>query len=397
MFRRTGVAGPLALYAEGFREELTAQGYAVGSAAQQMQLMAHLSRWLATRRLGPEDLTDERAARFCAARRQAGYTGYFSPRALRPLLGYLRSLGAAPVQEHRARTPVDLLVEGYRTYLLRERGLAPGTVVHYVRTAQLFLSSRRVRAAGVGGLDAAIVRDFVLSQCAGRSTTGAKALVCDLRALLRFLHGRGLAADLTAAVPGVAGWRLASLPRAVAPRELKRLLASCDRRRATGRRDYAILVLLARLGLRRGEVAALSLDDLDWRNGELVVHRKGGRDERLPLPADVGDAIAAYVRRGRPVTGRRELFICAHAPRTGLSPAGVSEVVVVASERAGLGRIGAHRLRHTAASAMLRHGAPLAEVAEVLGHRDSSTTAIYAKVDVASLRLVAAPWPGCGR
>jgi site-specific recombinase XerD len=373
------------------------QGYAVGSAERQLQLMAHLSRWLERRRLGAEDLTEPRAARFCSERQRAGYRSYFSRRALSPLLGYLRSLGAAPPPVQPARTPVDALVEDYRTYLAAERGLSPGTVSHYVRTARLFLSSPRVKAAGVCGLDAAVVRGFVLSQCPGRSVVGAKAVVCDLRALLRFLHVRGFVADLAAAVPGVAGWRLSSLPRAIAPRDLKRLLASCDRRRGVGRRDYAILVLLSRLGLRRGEVARLTLDDIDWRQGELVVHRKGGRDERLPLPADVGEAIAAYLRRGRPRTERRELFVCAHAPRTGLSPAGVSEVVVVASERAGLARVGAHQLRHTAASAMLRHGAPLSEVAEVLGHRDISTTAIYAKVDTASLRLVAAPWPGCGR
>jgi site-specific recombinase XerD len=164
-----------------------------------------------------------------------------------------------------------------------------------------------------------------------------------------------------------------------------------------GRRDYAILVLLARLGLRAAEVAALRLDDIDWRAGEIVVRGKGHTEERLPLPSDVGAAIAAYLQRGRPRRPEREVFLRMSAPLRGLTPEGVSEVVRAASERAGLGSFGSHRLRHTAGTEMLRAGASLSEVAQVLRHRSVATTAIYAKVDHRALRQLAMPWPGCER
>jgi site-specific recombinase XerD len=194
----------------------------------------------------------------------------------------------------------------------------------------------------------------------------------------------------------VARWSGAGLPRGLARGQVAALLASCDRRRATGRRDYAILVLLARLGLRAAEIAALRLDDIDWRAGEIVVRGKGRTEERLPLPCDVGEAIAAYLRRDRPRRPEREVFLRASAPLRGLAPEGVSEVVRAASERAGLGSFGAHRLRHTAGTEMLRAGASLPEVAQVLRHRSVATTAIYAKVDHLALRELAMPWPGAG-
>lgn len=191
----------------------------------------------------------------------------------------------------------------------------------------------------------------------------------------------------------MAGWRAGSLPRAVAAADVARLLASCDRRRRVGRRDYAVLMLLARLGLRAGEVAALQLHDLDWRAGEVVIHGKGGRVDRLPLPWDVGEAVAGYLRRGRPGTVHSRVFVRVHAPQGPLSAQGVQAVVRAACDRAGLARVGAHRLRHSVATEMLRAGAPLVEVGQVLRHRSAATTAIYAKVDRAALRPLALPWP----
>jgi integrase/recombinase XerD len=202
-----------------------------------------------------------------------------------------------------------------------------------------------------------------------------------------------IAAPLASAVPSAARWSGASLPRGLTRGQVTALLSSCDQRQATGKRDYAILVLLARLGLRAAEAAALRLDDIDWRAGEIVVRGKGRSEERLPLPSDVGAAIAAYLR-GRPCRPEREVFLRACAPLRGLSPDGVSEVVRAASERAGLGSFGSHRLRHTAATEMLRAGASLPEVAQVLRHRSVATTTIYAKVDHLSLRELAMPWPG---
>lgn len=232
---------------------------------------------------------------------------------------------------------------------------------------------------------------------AGRSgrVGSAKLIVCALRSLLRWLHLTGqVPSSLASAVPSVAGWRLSSLPKGLEPEQLRRLLAACDRRTRTGRRDYAVTLLLARLGLRAGEVARLGLDDIDWRHGEITILGKGNWGERLPLPADVGAAIAAYLRRGRPATAEgRSVFVRVHAPHRPLTSTGVSEVVHDAAQRAGLGKIHAHRLRHTAATAMLRAGSTLPEVGQVLRHRSMLSTAIYAKVDRDALAVLARPWP----
>ena len=200
--------------------------------------------------------------------------------------------------------------------------------------------------------------------------------------------------SLSAAVPSVAGWRLAGLPRGLEPGQARRLLSSCDRRSTLGRRDFAILTLLLRLGLRRGEAARLALGDVDWRAGEIVVHGKGGRLDRLPLPGDVGEAIVAYLQRGRPSTGHRELFLRALAPIGPLAGGGVSWIVRRACRRAGTEEVGAHRLRHTAACEMVAAGVPLPEIGEVLRHRSLASTALYARVDLDALRSVAVPWPG---
>jgi site-specific recombinase XerD len=230
-------------------------------------------------------------------------------------------------------------------------------------------------------LSAGDVSKFVTVQCRRLSVRSAERLVNGMRCFLRFALVEGLVMpSLVNAVPSVARRNGVSLPQGLTPTQVKALLESCDRRRAMGKRDHAILVLLARLGLRAAEVAALRLDDINWRSGEIVVHGKGRTEERLPLPADVGAAIAAYLRRGRPQRPEREVFLRVSAPLRGLAPEGVSEVVRAASERAGLGSFGAHRLRHTAATQMLRGGASLTEVAQVLRHHSVATTATYAKL-----------------
>lgn len=202
-----------------------------------------------------------------------------------------------------------------------------------------------------------------------------------------------LCAAVTMQVPSVAGWRLAGLPRALEPEQVPALLGSCERGRTVGRRAAAILLLLVRLGLRAGEVAALGLDDVDWRAGEIIVRGKGNHAERFPLPAEVGDAVAGCLRRGRPAIAEgRTVFVRVKAPHRGLSTGVVTEVVFAAGQRAGLGKIYAHRLRHTAATAMLRAGTPLAEVGQVLRHRRALSTAIYAKVDRDALGTLARPW-----
>jgi integrase/recombinase XerD len=222
--------------------------------------------------------------------------------------------------------------------------------------------------------------------------------VTALRSLLGFMHLEGLIAEpLVGAVPSSASWRLSGLPRALEPGQVGALLTCCDRGTVVGRRDLAVLTMLVRLGLRAGEVAALNLEDIDWRAGELVVVGKGRRSERLPLPVDVGEAISGYLRDGRPSSALdRALFVRVKAPHQRLTTGGITQVVVSAARRAGLGQIHAHRLRHTAATSMLRAGAPLREIGQVLRHREQLSTAIYAKVDRAALRSLAQPWPGAG-
>jgi site-specific recombinase XerD len=283
----------------------------------------------------------------------------------------------------------------YRAYLLGERGVVAGTVRYYQADARLFLV--QWTDGDVTGMTTGDVTRFVVAQCLVRSRGSAKILVTVLRSLLRFLFVTGrIGVDLTAAVPSVAGWRDASLPRALEPGQVQVLLAGCDRRRAVGRRDYAILVVLVRLGLRAAEVAAMELTDIDWRVGEILIRGKGNRDERLPLPVDVGESLVAYLRRGRPDTGSAKVFLRARAPHGGLSVGGVKQVVRDACGRAGLAPVGAHRLRHTVATNVLRAGASMPEVAQLLRHRHLASSVIYAKVDRAALRTVARPWPAAG-
>jgi site-specific recombinase XerD len=314
-----------------------------------------------------------------------------------PLLAYLRSLGivqapscAAPV------TPVEALLDRYCCYLTEERGLAESTVAAYSHVARLFLFNRSPEGElDLERLDAAAVTHFVLAECRTRRVGSAKYIVCGLRALLRFLYAEGhVESQLAAAVPSVAGWRLAGLPKALSNREVSALLASCDQRTVFGRRDFAALTLLVRLGLRAGEAAALALVDIDWRVGEVLIRGKGRREGCLPLPMDVGEALVGWLRRGRPRCESPKVFTRVRAPHRGLTSGGVSAIVRAAAARAGLAEVGAHRLRHTAATEMLRAGAGLAEVGQVLRHASALTTSIYAKVDRQALRTLAQRWPG---
>ena len=245
-------------------------------------------------------------------------------------------------------------------------------------------------------LSARDVSVFLAAECPKRSVSGARDLVKGLRGLLRYLHVSGvIAMPLQFSVPPVAYRRDRSLPRGLPRAAVARLFASCDRRRTVGRRDYAVLVLLARLGLRAGEVAAIELDDIDWRRGEFQVRGKGARLDRLPLPVDVGEAIVSYLRyRPTQLCGSRAVFLLVRAPFGSMTGQTVTCIVHRACVRAGLPIVHAHRLRHTAATEMLRAGGSLPEVAQVLRHRQLATTNIYAKVDQLSLRVLARPWRG---
>jgi len=291
----------------------------------------------------------------------------------------------------------DLLVE-FAGWLDRQRGLAPITIHNYCWNAEQFLAALpQTDPVSVGLLDTGTVTGFIVEYCRDRNTNSAKSMARSVRSFLRFAHATGrTSAELWGAVPSSAGWHLASLPRAVPATDLECLLTSAARLRftVTGRRDYAILLLLARLGLRRGEVATLRLDDIDWRAGEVTVVGKGDRVERLPLPAETGEAVVGWLTDGRPECETRSVFTTLRPAGRPLSSGAVGHVVATACERAGLARIGAHRLRHTLATAMLRAGASLPEVGQVLRHRSARSTAIYAKVDEIALRPLARPWPG---
>lgn len=397
------VSGPLEAFAVGFARELSRQGYTVNSAAFQLRLMAHVSRWLAGEGLDVRGLGASDVERFLAARRAAGYTQYLSRKALHPLLTYLRALGVVPPPRAAPPTgPVEITLERYGHYLTVERGVHARSARGYIDAVRPFLLGRVGSADGaldLAGLRAADVSGFVAATCPGQRTGAAQLTVTALRSLLGWLHLEGrISPALGAAVPAVKGRRLAGLPKGLEPAEVQRLLAACDRRTRSGRRDVAILTTLVRLGLRAGELAALTLDDIDWRRGEIVlVHGKGGRADRLPLPADVGAAVAAYLRWGRPASAvGRTVFVRVRAPHRALSTGGVTAAVAAAACRAGLGVIHAHRLRHTAATQLLRAGASLPEIGQLLGHRRAATTAIYAKVDRDALRTIARAWPGGG-
>jgi site-specific recombinase XerD len=389
-------SGPFGAYVLRYWRELLRLGYAQLSAANLLRVAAHFSRWLEARSCGIGDITDERIAAFMRHRRRLGYTQFLSERAVQPLLRLLRAAGLVPTPAPiMAASAVDRLIEDYVVYLARERGLAPSTMRGYGDFARRFIAERPAGARlKWKQLKPAEIAAFVLREARRWSVGQVKNEVSALRSLLRYLHVTGrLPRDLADCVPAVAGWRLSGLPKALEPDQVQRVLETCDLGSPIGRRDAAMIRLLVRLGLRAGDVAALTLDDLDWRAGEITLRGKGGRESHLPLPRDVGHALVAYVRSGRPRTSSRRVFIGSRAPYMPLSAHGVVGAVGCALRRAGIAG-GAHLLRHTAATQMLHGGASLPEIGHVLRHRHLDTTAIYAKVDFAALRTLAQPWPG---
>lgn len=388
------LTGPLAAHASGFRAELRRQGYRWWSERRQLQLLAAVDGWLVREGVGLDVLASERMEAFFAERRAVGYRNLRTVRSLDPLIGYLRRVGAVAQVADAARA--SGLLGRFERYLTAERGLAAGTVRFYVRIAGLVVAGRGT--AGVDGLTAREAATLTAEVCAGRGLSSKRQAMSALRSFLRFLHLDGH----TDVALGAAVWSVKGsaplLPRAIDPSLVGRMLATCDRRTGRGRRDYAILMVLARLGLRAGEVTNLTLDDIDWCAGELCVSGKGGRRDRLPLPADVGAAIAGYLRRGRPRSDDRRVFLRCVAPVRGLAGAGaVSAIVARACRMADIEVVSAHRLRHTLATEMLRAGGSLAEIGQVLRHRHTATTARYAAVDHTRLAELARPWPGVSR
>jgi integrase/recombinase XerD len=394
---RVVIVGPLAVFAGGFAAELERLGYSPFTAVDQVRLMAHLSRWMEDNGVDVAELTVARAHAFLADRRERGHAHRCSPRALDPLLGFLRGLGVTPrVTPAPTQTVTDRLLAEFENHLLAHRGLSDRTVTGYRRVATVFLADRFPDGElRLERLTAADVSAFMNGQAGWRAPGALSTTVTGLRALLRFLYLRGYTPlVLAAAVPAVAQPR-PRVSTTLSPDEVDRLLASCDRSTAIGLRDHAIVTVLARLGLRAGEVTGLCLEDIDWRAGEIVVRGKGSHG-RLPLPFDVGWALADYLRQRRRDGDWRNVFLQVPAPHGPLGRCGVSSVVQHACRRAGVNEVRAHRLRHSAAMQMHRAGAGLIEVGQVLRHRHVFTTTIYARADTDALTELARPWPGEG-
>jgi site-specific recombinase XerD len=394
-------AGALEDHIPPFAAALAGRGYAKGTAREQIRLVAEFGRWLGRKGVLVADLDEIHVGEFLAHRRRLGRAARSHRTTLRILLCVLRDSGIArPIDAVDAETsvsPIGRIERAFTRHLDEERGLLVSTCNAYVSVIRQLLSRRfHSGPVNLGHLRADDVTRFVVHQ-ARKSPRCMKVIVSALRVFLRWLHQRGdTNTNLAGCVPAVADWRLATVPKSLPSEQVKSLLQHCDRTTVLGRRDYAILLLLARLGLRAGEVVAMELDDLDWESGLLVVRGKGRRQDRLPLSRDVGAAIAAYLRYGRPQCPTRRVFVRARAPRRGfVGPVAISDIVKRRLKRAGLEppRKGAHTMRHALACTMLRRGASLAEIGQVLRHRSPDTTAIYAKVDIAALRALAPAWP----
>jgi len=360
-----------------------------------MRLMAHLSRWLDERGLGPVDLSTEAVGEFFGVFRPR-HSWCRSSKSLAPVLAYLRAVGAVPAVDVVVAGAEDGLLNEFRSYLSDQRGLSATTVEAYASYADDCI--RRWWPHGrvaVAELDAGDVISLVRSAADDRRPPSLRCMVTALRSLLRFFHATGMTSrSLVEAVPAMAAWPQTALPSSITAEAASRLVASCDSSTMTGRRDAAILGLLVRLGLRAGEVARLGLGDIDWRAGVLLIAGKGGRVDQLPLPAEVGEAIAAYLVDGRNTTSpSRMVFLKVVAPYGPISPSVVGTVVHFACDRAGIARCGPHRLRHMVATETLRAGAPLSEVAQLLRHATVTTSAIYAIPHPASVVALAKPWP----
>jgi integrase/recombinase XerD len=396
--------GPLAVHLGLFVQSQSAQGYARESIRCQVRLAAGFSHWLQQQGIALRYVSSDHLSRYMHDRARWARPWRGDAAALRHILDFLRLEGAIAAEKipTRRHTPAERCADAYALYLRDARALTRATIVNYVPFVRGFLADRfgagPVRLTQLKAHD--VVR-YVQQQARQLHLKRAKLLTSALRSFLRYARYRGeVALDLAAAVPIVANWSMSSIPRAIGADQIRRLLASIDRHTAIGRRDYAIVLLLARLGLRAGEVAFLELEDIDWDLGQVSVRGKGNQRTALPLPPDVGAAIAVYLRRGRPRSTSRRVFLRSKAPIRGfLNPIAIASIIRHALHRAGIQAPtkGAHQFRHALATQMLRQGASLTEIGEILRHHTLQTTTIYAKVDLKALRTLALPWPGGAR
>jgi len=393
--------GPLGPYIDTFAQHLLQQGYAVWTIIDKLRVVTKLSQWLEFHQLGLGALDEQQVTAFIHQLHQREHRTYHGDHTtLRMFLEHMRSCGILPVSVPKVEANALVLLEqDFIQYLREQRGLSAATLHNYLPFARCFLSERFGQGAvELKRLSTSDVSEFVLRHAPKLGPACAKLMVTALRSFFRFLHQSGqLDMDLANAVPTVAHWCLSTLPKYLEPEQVDQLLQSCDQNTTLGQRNHTVLLLLARLGLRAGEVVKLSLDDIDWHAGLLTVRGKGSQVDQLPLQMDVGEALATYLSQGRPICTTRRVFVRSRAPYVGFaSSVAIDSIVRRALKRAGLTPLhqGAHLLRHSLATRMLRQGASLTEIGQVLRHRLRQTTEIYAKIDQATLGALAQPWPG---
>jgi site-specific recombinase XerD len=388
---------------ERYATRLIEEGLAREGTWRCLNVVSGLLDWIAKRRCKLADIDEHMVERYLRhrARRQLIQAG--DRAALKRWLSVLREEGAIAPAAAPPLTPHDRIFKAFEDYLRTERGLTPRSIVRHLPIIRRFL--HEVCPAGdddLGKISQESVIGYIERHARDWSPKTGKAMCWSLRAFLRYLHHRGLnPRALAGCVPSIRRWKLATLPTHLPAAQVQKALDSCDRATAIGQRDYAILMLLAKLGLRAGEVATLTLDDIDWRAGEMLIRAKGRQRTRMPMPPDVGAAVVAYLRDGRPTSSCRRLFLRMAAPHVGFaSGCAITMIAKGALDRAsvrGCAHRGAHIFRHSLATELLRSGATLTEIGQLLRHEDHDTTRIYAKVHVEALRTLSLPWPGGSR
>ncbi len=389
--------GPLGCHLDELAEHFANRGYSRFHGRHQLQLVSDFGRWLERRKLPLEEMDPAGWKVFMQERRRHRGPCRGGTRVFKILRALYRRKRLMVIESPSERTAVKRLMRRYEQHLQEDRRIAAVTSQRYASLVEPWLKERfGAGPAPLSSLSAAEVVDYIRRRSDTMSRKTAKLLVCSLRSFLRYARFRGyIRRDLAIGIPPMAVWARTAIPRGIAQEHIRAVLACCDRRSPGGRRDYAVLLLLARLGLRAGEIASLTLDDIDWQQGRIGVRGKGSSNQ-LPLPADVGNAIARYLRRGRPGADSRHLFFNSRAPVIGITRGTVLAIVNRALKRAGVespGK-GCHQFRHAFAIEMLRRGASLSEIGELLRHRHVQTTTIYAKVDLGALRTLVQPWLG---
>jgi len=390
---------------EPFLRHLRDAGYAERTLRKKRTVAKAFARWARKRGIATDDFNRSHIAAFIARSPRRGKAHVkFEHAVMRLFFGYLCAIAGMPCPPaHQPASATAAILQQYQNYLRKDRGLAENSLRVYLPLIRAFCASQRTPTTRVflRSLNASVIRDFLLKQTRNRSAEYVRLLATALRSFLRFLFLSGqVPLDLSPSVPRVCKYRQSVPPAFLSPQEVTRVLTATNPATPRGRRDYAILLLLARLGLRAGEIVTLELGDILWRSAEIVVRGKGGTVEHLPLLQDIGEALAAYLRQDRGANASRRIFLRMWAPRIGLTgPAAVGHIVRLALARAGVRRSGrgaAHLFRHGLATRMIRQGASLPEIAEVLRHRSQMTTSGYTQVAFEALRQVAQPWPARG-